>query len=31
MADMLEATELVAGEVRDFGERGVLLRIDHRG
>ena len=31
VADMLEETELVAGESRDFGERGVLLRIDHRG
>jgi release factor glutamine methyltransferase len=30
-ADMLEETKLVAGETRDFGERGVLLRIDHRG
>jgi methylase of polypeptide subunit release factors len=29
-ADMLTDTELVAGETRDFGERGVLLRIDHR-
>jgi methylase of polypeptide subunit release factors len=31
VADMLAGTELVAGETRAFGERGVLLRIDHRG
>jgi hypothetical protein len=31
VADMLTDTALVAGETRDFGERGVLLRIDHRG
>jgi hypothetical protein len=31
VADMLADTQLVAGETRDFGERGVLLRIDHRG
>ena len=30
VADMLADTKLVAGETRDFGERGVLLRIDHR-
>jgi methylase of polypeptide subunit release factors len=31
VAEMLEDTALVAGETRDFGERGALLRIDHRG
>ena len=31
VVDMLADTKLVAGETRDFGERGVLLRIDHRG
>ena len=30
VADMLEDSTLIAGERRDFGERGVLLRIDHR-
>jgi methylase of polypeptide subunit release factors len=30
VTDMLADTKLVAGETRDFGERGVLLRIDHR-
>ena len=30
VADMLADTKLVPGETRDFGERGVLLRIDHR-
>ena len=28
---MLADTKLVPGETREFGERGVLLRIDHRG
>ena len=28
---MLADTKLVPGETRDFGERGVLLRIDQRG
>ena len=28
---MLADSKLVPGETRDFGERGVLLRIDHRG
>lgn len=31
VAGMLEETKLVPGEVRDFGERGVLLRIDQLG
>ncbi len=31
MAGMLEETKLVPGEARDFGERGVLLRIDQLG
>jgi len=31
VAEMLAGTKLVAGETREFGERGVLLRIDHRG
>jgi methylase of polypeptide subunit release factors len=31
VAGMLADTKLVPGETRDFGERGVLLRIDHRG
>lgn len=31
VAGMLADTELVPGETRDFGERGVLLRIDQRG
>lgn len=30
VAGMLADTKLVPGETRDFGERGVLLRIDHR-
>jgi len=30
VAEMLADTKLVASETRDFGERGVLLRIDHR-
>jgi release factor glutamine methyltransferase len=29
VARMLAGTKLVAGETRDFGDRGVLLRIDH--
>jgi len=28
VADLLEGTDLVAGEVREYGDRGVLLRID---
>jgi methylase of polypeptide subunit release factors len=31
VTDMLADTKLVAVETRDFGERGVLLRIDQRG
>jgi len=31
VADLLADTTLVAGETREFGDRGVLLRIDHRG
>jgi methylase of polypeptide subunit release factors len=30
VAEMIEGTGLVPGETRDFGERGALLRIDHR-
>jgi hypothetical protein len=30
VAGMLVDTPLVPSETRDFGERGVLLRIDHR-
>ena len=28
-SELLRGTPLVAGETREFGERGVLLRIDH--
>jgi len=31
VAELLADSKLVAGETRDFGESGVLLRIDHRG
>ena len=31
VADLLADSKLVAGETREFGENGVLLRIDHRG
>ena len=31
VARHLDDTDLVAGETREFGDRGVLLRIDHRG
>ena len=31
VAGMLADTKLVAGETRDFGKHGTLLRIDHRG
>lgn len=31
VARLLAGTHLVAGERREFGERGVLLRIDHAG
>jgi hypothetical protein len=30
VAGLLEGTRIRAGESRDFGDRGVLLRIDHR-
>ena len=30
VAGVLAGTKLVPGETREFGERGVLLRIDHR-
>ena len=28
VATLLEGTDLVTGEVREYGDRGVLLRID---